>query len=133
MVQKSNDKLQKPSAKRGGELVERHSDPILDHAHLAHYTMENQALEREIIALFLAQLPMTLKDLLEARTFKDWKTATHGLKGASLAIGACRIEKLIRKLEAVPVFTSETRRQRLLDDLKDAAKEFEVYVKNLYH
>ena len=53
---------------------------VLDRAHLVHYTMENPALEREIIELFLSQLPVALANLKGASSQAEWKLATHTLK-----------------------------------------------------
>lgn len=72
---------------------------ILDRAHLARYTMENPELEREIIDLFLQQLPATLAMLREAHSLSDWKLATHTLKGSAAAIGATEINGLAAALE----------------------------------
>ncbi|MGH6854139.1 MAG: Hpt domain-containing protein [Aestuariivirga sp.] len=72
---------------------------ILDRAHLAHYTMENRELEREIIALFLQQLPATMAMLKTATSHADWKLAVHTLKGSAAAVGANRINALAVELE----------------------------------
>lgn len=72
---------------------------VLDRAHLARYTMENRELEREIIALFLQQLPATTAMLKTAATQADWKLAAHTLKGSAAAVGATRINALAAELE----------------------------------
>ena len=72
---------------------------VLDRAHLARYTMENRELEREIIALFLQQLPATTAMLKTAATQADWKLAAHTLKGSAAAVGATRINTLAAELE----------------------------------
>ncbi len=72
---------------------------ILDRAHLAHYTMNSPELEREIIALFLQQLPATVALLKTASCHADWKLATHTLKGSAAAIGAALINELATELE----------------------------------
>ena len=72
---------------------------ILDRAHLAHYTMNSPELEREIIALFLQQLPATVVLLKTASSHADWKLATHTLKGSAAAVGATRINELATNLE----------------------------------
>ena len=69
-------------------------------AHLIHYTMENRELEREIITLFLQQLPATIHMLKTAAGPEDWKLASHTLKGSAAAVGASRINALAVELEA---------------------------------
>ena len=72
---------------------------VFDRAHLVRYTMESPELEREIIALFLAQLPSTMAMLREAGSAPAWKLATHTLKGSAAAVGAKRINQLASDLE----------------------------------
>ena len=55
---------------------------VFDRAHLAQYTMESPELEREIVGLFVAQLPVILDQLLNAHSRDDWRIATHTLKGS---------------------------------------------------
>ena len=63
--------------------------------------MDSPELEREIIGLFVAQLPDILDRLQNADSSADWRIATHTLKGSALAIGACKIGDLAKKLEPV--------------------------------
>lgn len=63
----------------------------LDLAHLRTYTMGDLDLEREILALFLAELPKSIAALKAAQNAKDWHMATHTLKGSALSIGAGRL------------------------------------------
>ena len=74
---------------------------IFDRSHLAQYTLDSPELEREIIGLFVAQLPAILDRLQNGDSREDWRIATHTLKGSALAIGACKIGDLARKLEPV--------------------------------
>jgi hypothetical protein len=39
------------------------ADRPLDHAHLRRYTLGDAKLEREILGLFLAQIPLTIESL----------------------------------------------------------------------
>jgi HPt (histidine-containing phosphotransfer) domain-containing protein len=75
------------------------SAEVLDRRHLARYTMENLELEREIVALFLQQLPSTLNLLKAASSAADWKLAAHTLKGSAAAVGAMEINCLAMELE----------------------------------
>lgn len=65
--------------------------PILDLTHLRKYTLGAGDLEREILALFLAELPNTRKALEAASTRSAWHMAAHTLKGSALAVGAGRL------------------------------------------
>lgn len=73
--------------------------PPIDLAHLRRYTMGDQGLEAEIIALFFAQLPQTLAGFRDARTVVDARHAAHTLKGSARAIGAWAIAAVAEQLE----------------------------------
>jgi HPt (histidine-containing phosphotransfer) domain-containing protein len=106
--------------------------PVFDRQHLAYYVMENLDLEREIVTLFLTQLPSILEHLRQAKTPEEWRFATHTLKGSAQAIGACKIGELARKLEPAPIFEHNLRRKKLMDDLMEAVREFDDMAKLLY-
>ena len=72
---------------------------VFDRDHLAHYTMNSPELEREIIGLFLQQLPTTIMLVKTASSHADWKLATHTLKGSAAAVGATFINELATELE----------------------------------
>jgi HPt (histidine-containing phosphotransfer) domain-containing protein len=73
--------------------------PVFDQPHLAHYTMHNADLEREIIGLFLAQLPDLFAKL---RDGVEWTLYTHTLKGSARAVGAMQIADVASLLETAP-------------------------------
>ncbi len=105
---------------------------IFDRAHLAQYTMDSPELEREIIGLFVAQLPAILDRLQNVDSREDWRIATHTLKGSALAIGACKIGDLAKKLEPVNSPEQEAKRKKLLSGLVRAVNEFDKMVRQLY-
>lgn len=80
--------LHAPSPVRRGA---RAAPVVLDLVHLRTYTLGDAALEREILALFLGELPTYVAALQTATTAKEWHMATHTLKGSALAIGAGRL------------------------------------------
>ena len=86
-------RMTKPPGKSAGTAG------ILDRGHLSRYTMNNSELEREIITLFLQQLPAILEMLTAARSAADWKMAAHTLKGSAAAVGATAIHGAAVKLE----------------------------------
>ena len=108
------------------------SEVIFDRAHLAQYTMDSPELEREIVGLFVAQLPVILDQLLNANSRDDWRLATHTLKGSALAIGACKIGEFARKLEPVDGLEESAKRKKLLSGLVRAAQEFDDMARRLY-
>jgi HPt (histidine-containing phosphotransfer) domain-containing protein len=105
---------------------------VFDREHLARYTMDSPALEREIVDLFVAQLPSILDSLFTAKSKADWRFATHTLKGSAEAIGASRIGAIARKLEATTCFEQEAKRKKLLAGLIEATREFNSLARQLY-
>ena len=51
---------------------------VFDRAHLSHYTMQNADLEREILGLFLMQLPWHLIDYVLLHELTHTKYMQHG-------------------------------------------------------
>ncbi|MBC8037807.1 MAG: Hpt domain-containing protein [Rhizobiales bacterium] len=104
----------------------------LDRAHLAHYTMENPDLEREIIALFLQQLPATTAMLKAAGNQADWKLAAHTLKGSAAAVGAARINALAVELEKCVFGAAPSVIKDLLAALDRAVTQFRKAAGRIY-
>jgi HPt (histidine-containing phosphotransfer) domain-containing protein len=105
---------------------------ILDRVHLTRYTMDNPELEREIIGLFMAQLPATMAMLKTAASPADWKLATHTLKGSAAAVGATRINGLAAKLEKVEFDVDERAGCDLIVALETAIAQFSRAVGRIY-
>lgn len=119
----------------GRELRERVAegepiaDPrVLDLIHLRRYTMDNQTLERELLALFLGQLPVIVREISHAATCADWKFALHTLKGSARAIGATTIGELAEMLEG---FSPADEVAALIGQLNSEAQRFEAEAKKL--
>jgi HPt (histidine-containing phosphotransfer) domain-containing protein len=74
-----------------GATVDRVSGCAIDHDHLRRYTMGDQQLELEVLHLFAAELPKTIRSLIAAKTDQEWKIAVHTLKGSARAVGAWRV------------------------------------------
>ncbi|NJM28961.1 MAG: hypothetical protein HC855_01415 [Rhizobiales bacterium] len=66
------------------------SAPVFDQEHLARYTMASVDLEREIVGLFLNQLPDLLSHLKAPADAKEWKLFTHTLKGSAKPLAPCK-------------------------------------------
>ncbi|MBZ0259698.1 MAG: Hpt domain-containing protein [Hyphomicrobiales bacterium] len=103
-----------------------------DRSHLAQYTLDSPELEREIVGLFVAQLPAILDRLQNGDSREDWRVATHTLKGSALAIGACKIGDLARKLEPVNSPEQDAKRKKLLSGLVQAVNEFDEMARQLF-
>ena len=83
----------------------------VDLAHLARYTGGDAALNAEILRLFDAQaseLAHKLKSIIDARDAKEWKLATHTLKGAARGIGAFALGDAAAAAEPVDLADSRT-------------------------
>ena len=94
--------------------------------------MDSPDLEREIVGLFMAQLPAILERLLNVSSRADWRMATHTLKGSALAVGACRIGEFAKKLEPVDGLEASEKRKKLLSGLVHAIDEFDEMARQLY-
>jgi HPt (histidine-containing phosphotransfer) domain-containing protein len=105
---------------------------VFDQAHLARYTMNSIELEREIIGLFLVQLPATVDMIEEAETAAEWKLATHTLKGAAAAVGAKRLEAIAIELESIKVDSDVNVKLLLLESLGNAVVEFRDAMRHVY-
>lgn len=103
-----------------------------DRAHLDHYTMQNQELAAEVLGLFLAQLPTTVKLIEAAGAFEDWKFATHALKGSAAAVGAWRLHQLAADLEKLAFPGDANVRLLRIQALKAAIAEFRQLARGAY-
>lgn len=110
----------------------RSDDPI-DRAHLARYTLGSPTLEREILGLFLAQLPLSIEQLRFAATDREWQIAAHTIKGSARSVGAWRVARLALEAEQTSgVVDDEHDRERLLTQLEEAGEEVEHYVEETF-
>jgi HPt (histidine-containing phosphotransfer) domain-containing protein len=103
------------------------ADPV-DHAHLSRYTLGDARLEREILGLFLAQLPLTIESLRFAATDRDWQIAAHTLKGSCRAVGAWQIATLAQEAERIAGGADVEAREAVLSAIDHAAAKVEHYV-----
>ena len=101
---------------------------ILDREHLDRYTMGCPDLERELIGLFLDQLPNLTRQLEESSADEDWTFVTHTLKGSARAIGAITIADLAERLEELGPDAAERKRFETIVKLKAAVSAFRIEV-----
>jgi HPt (histidine-containing phosphotransfer) domain-containing protein len=105
---------------------------VFDRPHLVRYTMDNPALEREIIGLFLQQLP-SIRDMLQkAASPADWKIAAHTLKGSAAAVGATAIHDSAVALEAEAFDVDVKIKSSLIGELDTRIARFHRMIEEVY-
>jgi HPt (histidine-containing phosphotransfer) domain-containing protein len=87
-----------------GEARDRLTDDPVDLAYLARFTLGNVALEREVLQLFAAQMPLYLEALRAAGGRKAWREAAHSIKGSACAVGAWRLARCAQFAEGLEVY-----------------------------
>lgn len=106
--------------------------PVLDREHLSRYTMDCEELEREIVGLFLTQLPSIMDLLKGAADEAGWRLATHTLKGSALAMGAVRIAEIAKQLELTTIPSGQEPKMVLISVLDREIILFRQEVALLY-
>jgi hypothetical protein len=86
----------------------------LDVAFLDQATFKDEALRREVIDLYVAQLGLFRRGLLKPINNATWKYMTHTLKGVSAAVGADQMNALSRLWETQPTPETPDRREAIL-------------------
>lgn len=104
----------------------------VDLKHLRRYTMGDYALEKEILGLFLGQLPQTIKALSEAVTDKDWRMAAHTLKGSGRAVGAWRVARLAELAERQFNLKNQVMCSQAVERIEEAAEEARAFIEATY-
>lgn len=104
----------------------------VDIKHLRRYTLGDQALEKEVLELFLGQLPETIASLSGATTEKEWRVAAHTLKGSGRAVGAWRIARLAEQAERMTGIKSPAARADAVSRILDAAREAKTFISQSY-
>ncbi len=99
----------------------------VDRAHLARYTLGDSGLEREVLGLFLAQIPLTIESLQFATSDRDWQIAAHTLKGSARAIGAWGIAHLGLEAEKLGGIADREACTTIISRIEAAAAEVESY------
>jgi HPt (histidine-containing phosphotransfer) domain-containing protein len=75
---------------------------VVDWDHLARQTMQDEALAREILGMFMDQSQDLLRALREARSAVDRADAAHTLKGSARAVGAFAVADAAAAVEMLP-------------------------------
>lgn len=103
----------------------RRAEP-LDLAHLRRFTAGNRDLEVEVLGLFAAQAPVTLKAMQLASSEKTWREAAHTLKGSAYAVGAHAIAEAATEAELARA--EPQRWSEILDRLDRAIREAQAFI-----
>jgi HPt (histidine-containing phosphotransfer) domain-containing protein len=115
--------------------VDRLTAEAIDRTYLARFTMGDEALEREVLELFAAQVPQYLVHLRQARTVKEWKEAAHTIKGSAAAIGAWRLTRFAEMAERIdieiPAANAESHREEAVEAVGTAIEEVCRYIARL--
>lgn len=120
-----------PSRSTTGEAVPgvlADLDAPIDRAHLMRYSLGSLALEREVLGLFMAQLPLSIEQLRFATTDREWQIAAHTIKGSARAVGARHVARVAAEAESAPAVLDEVARARILDALEQAGEQVAAYV-----
>ena len=107
------------------------SEPV-DIQHLRRYTFGDQALEKEILSLFVTQLPETIAALRVATSQKDWKVAAHTLKGSCRAIGAFRLGEIAQDAEKLTFGADSEACTEAISRIEHIAAEACSFIRNAY-
>ena len=116
---------------RASDASPQLSCPV-DLSHLRRYTFGDANLEKEVLGLFLGQLPKTLAALSTATTERDWKMAAHTLKGSGRAVGAWRIARLAEGAEKLASQLNGEVCRPTLCELEEAAREAREFIESRF-
>jgi len=110
-------------------------EPI-DRAYLARFTLDSEALEREVLGLFAEQLPLYVAQLRAAASPLEWRTAAHTIKGSALAVGARRLANVAQTAERLDVdpgrLDTQDRREQTVAAVAAAAEHARSFIACLF-
>jgi HPt (histidine-containing phosphotransfer) domain-containing protein len=102
----------------------------IDFNHLEHYVGGDQAIIREVLALFSDQA-RTVLPLLDPEGCADqWRSAAHSLKGSALGIGAGALAEacgVAEQAKGAPVAEKIAARARVADCLGAVLADIAAY------
>ena len=102
----------------------------IDFNHLEHYVGGDQAIIREVLALFSDQARTVLPLLDPEGPADQWRSAAHSLKGSALGIGAGALAAACGEAEAAkdaPVSEKIAARARIADRLGAVLTDIAAY------
>jgi HPt (histidine-containing phosphotransfer) domain-containing protein len=104
----------------------------VDLKHLRRYTLGDVELEKEVLELFLGQLPQTIGALSRAETERDWRVAAHTLKGSGRAVGAWRVARLAEHAERNLNVLNRAGCTDVVAKINEAVEEARAYIESVY-
>jgi HPt (histidine-containing phosphotransfer) domain-containing protein len=102
----------------------------IDFSHLEHYVGGDQAILREVLALFSDQARTVLPQLDPQGPVDQWRGAAHSLKGSALGIGALALAQACGDAELAkdaPVAEKVAARARIADCLGAVLVDIAAY------
>ena len=99
--------------------------------HLSRYTLGSPELEREILGLFVAQLPLSIEQLRFAVTDRDWQVAAHTIKGSARGIGAWAVAARAEAAERLGSDVEDTRCREAIIALEEEIDSANSYIRSL--
>lgn len=99
----------------------------IDLTHLRRFTCGDVALEEELLDLFQQQAPLTLAQLEEAQSDRQWIEAAHALKGSARAVGAQEVAELAADAEKTGA-TQPSKRQAFVTAIQKAVQDVADYI-----
>ncbi|WFP66084.1 Hpt domain-containing protein [Mesorhizobium sp. WSM4904] len=85
----------------GGDVSGTAGSRPVDMAHLARQTMDDRALEQEVLALFVQQA-LSVRDEIADADAKERVLLAHSLKGSARGIGAFAVAECAAAIEKQP-------------------------------
>jgi HPt (histidine-containing phosphotransfer) domain-containing protein len=104
------------------DLVLEEDHLILDEDHLARMTLGDQALEREVLEIFVRQNALMLGRIADAGPARVAEAA-HTLSGSARGIGAWRVARAAERLERASGESCQQGLTHALADLEAASLE----------
>jgi HPt (histidine-containing phosphotransfer) domain-containing protein len=102
----------------------------IDFNHLERYVGGDQAIIREVLALFSDQARTVLPQLDPEGAVEQWRSAAHSLKGSALGIGAGPLAEACSAAELAkeaPLVEKVAARARIADCLGDVLAAIAAY------
>ena len=102
----------------------------IDFSHLEHYVGGDQAIIREVLALFSDQARTVLPQLDPEGSADQWRNAAHSLKGSALGIGAAALAEACGEAESAkdaPPADKTAARARIADRLGAVLTDIAAY------
>ena len=103
----------------------------IDFSHLEHYVGGDQAIIREVLALFSDQARTVLPQLDPEGPVDQWRGAAHSLRGSALGIGAVALAAACGDAEQAkdsPVAEKVAARARIADRLGAVLTDIAAYM-----